>query len=251
MNGSEPLRVISTMTFRVFLLVVCSFVALVDQARAQDVPSSAAARSRASQASACLSSVTRRAERYVSLLLDAREQLSSSNEQVRRDAARAIVSLEQSIAELADEMRACVPDAAQLQTQEVEERLDPNEERVGQAGNAIQRVEENSTLSNRVQIRVGERVDGMGQVDAGALRSAVRRVSGAMDRCFERAQSGAGALVAFTVSPSGTVRQVSVEYVESAPAGLASCVSRVVRSIRVRPGARGGDARFSYHFRRR
>lgn len=254
MNDFEPSHVLSFTTMPRVLFVSLFLFSLsgsASQAFAQDAPSAAQARARATQASTCLSAVNRRAERYVALLLDARQQLSSSNEQVRSDAAQAIVSLEQSIANLANEMRACVPNAAQLRTEEVEESLEPDEQHVAEAGDATPNVEENTNLSSRVRVRVGERVDGMGQVDHDALRSALRRASGTIDRCFESARPGAEALVAFSVAPTGYVRRVSVEYVQNAPSNLAGCVSRAMRSMRVRPGAHGGDVRFSYHFVRR
>ncbi len=222
-------------------------------AMAQD-PSPEQAAARASEAAACLAPLARRLEVTIQLLEDTRAQLRSSDAQVRRDAAAAVVSLEQRIDGLAEAIRGCVPRSARLETTTRVVDRQGVDARVGEQNAATQVIERDVPLVRDVHVVVAERVDGHGTVDPSLVRRAIRGVGSRLQQCYgrflERGAFAPGqAIVAFTVTPSGGLQRVRVEGVTIDDRNFRRCLQSAASRMRIGGVALGGDARYAYTLR--
>jgi TonB family protein len=229
------------------LLLVPSFAA------AQDAPSPAEARDRASQTIDCLERVNHDLENTMRLLRDARRQTQSSNTQARTDAAHMVVSLQQRVADLARTLKDCVPEEAHLNPRTVVQEPTGAEAEVREAGD-IPSVEQDEQLSRNVRILVGQRVDGTGTIDDAVVKRTVRTASDRLDRCYGQlvnrgALTTGEARLVFTIRGRGRVRNVRLEESSIDNRRFQRCVESAGRRMRAASGARGGEARFSYRLR--
>lgn len=228
-------------------------------AAAQDVDAAAVA-DRAPAELQCLQAAQGQLEQAIRLLRQSYAQLrSASDPRLRRDAARAIVSLEQRIDELARDMRQCVRSAATAGEGSgvvvVEAPQSETEKAVAQPNPATDVVERDRYLGPHLHVVVGEKVDGHGRVPEQSVRDAITNIARPLSACYGRlVDRGAlqrGELVLlFTVTPDGRVRHVKVERGTIGNRAFARCVIRGAqrRMRRIAPSV-GGEATYSYTFR--
>jgi hypothetical protein len=205
----------------------------------------------------CLEAAQERTTATVRLLREALVQMrSAKGPQVRRDAARAAVSLEGRLRELAADMAQCVPaDAEARPVAYVEASADPTADAVAQENPATHVVERDRKLGPYLRVELGEQVDGTGRLAPGVVRDGVTRLASPLHGCYERlARDGLlpqGKLVIlFTVTPRGDVQRVRVEEDTVGGPAFARCVTHQARrALRVAGRPTGGAATFSYSFR--
>ncbi|HJL24086.1 MAG TPA: AgmX/PglI C-terminal domain-containing protein, partial [Polyangiaceae bacterium LLY-WYZ-15_(1-7)] len=188
------------------------------------------------------------------LLRDARQQLNAPYEDVRNDAARAVESLEQRIDDIGEAIRACLPRTSRLEPRTVVQEPTGTEARVERENDATRDVERDARLGEYVRVVVGERVDGMGQLSAGAVRSMVRGVSSRLERCYgelvERGALERGTLIlTFTIDERGRPRRVTIDQQQVGDTRFARCVERAGRRLRASTPPSGGEVRYSYTLR--
>lgn len=212
------------------------------------------ARARAARAIDCLEPLLTRLTTTLRLLREAQAQLDAPGENARRDAAHAIVSLEQQIDDLGESLRSCVPHGSRLEPHHRVEGPSGADARVGHENPATHELERDVQLTTNVRVAIGERVDGHGSLPGQDVRRMVSRIGGRLESCYgELVDRGAlqhGQLVlAFTVDASGRVQRVSVEASTISNRRFQQCVERAGQSIA--PGATptGGDVRFAYTLR--
>ncbi|MCA9612994.1 MAG: AgmX/PglI C-terminal domain-containing protein [Sandaracinus sp.] len=235
---------------RLFALALALAVPALGQAQSPNVDE---ARGRAMREVACLERVQREVTTQVQLLREAHEQLSAPYEDVRSDAARAVESIEQRLDELAEAMRACLPRTSRLETREVVNEPTGSAAAVGVANAATEVVERDVQLSGYVTVRVGERVDGRGNLAASEVRAMVRGAAGRIAACYgdfvEREALETGTIiVAWTVDGSGRILRVTTEAQQVGDASFARCVERAASGMRGRRPS-GGDVRYAYTLR--
>jgi TonB family protein len=231
-------------------LALCTLTLFPVGALAQSTPDPAAARTRGTRAIDCLERVQNDLRTHIGLLRDAVRQLAASDSAARNDAAQAVVSLEQRIADLGRALSACVPREAHLEPRTVVQEPTGNEASVRRE-NRLPAVDRNQQLTQNVLAVIGLRVDGTGTVPEANVRSGMRDIAPRLERCYERlVRRGAlqtGQLVlAFTITTDGRIREVDVEGSTIDNRSFDNCVRSAGR--RLRPGtiARGGNARYAY-----
>ncbi|MFW6067516.1 MAG: hypothetical protein ACOC97_04200 [Myxococcota bacterium] len=205
----------------------------------------------------CLRKAHARLGETVRLLRQSHAQMrASDDERVTRDAARAVVALEERIRELLGEMERCTPDdAGGEKVAHVEPDPDPAEEAVAEPNPAVQVVERDRALGPHVHVVAGQKVDGKGTLPDRAVQGAVTRAAGALHACYDRLvergalQKGELSLL-FTVTGVGHVRGVDVERSSLGGPAFARCVelgARRVMRVDTRPS--GGSVSYGYTLR--
>jgi hypothetical protein len=212
---------------------------------------------------ACMHDKRDRLARFAQLIREADAQARTQSGRAHDDAVASITSLERQAADVDRQARQCVgnePSAFPATVTvapvvQVPAGRDAVVDAVAQPTNDIHQVEPGgSALSEYVHIVRGEQVDGMGRVDDGAMRSAVRAIGGRLAACYDRfvdrgaLRSGQMALV-FQVDGAGGVSHVAVEGDSLGDSSLHRCVQDAGRALRVSQGAHGGSATFSYALR--
>lgn len=234
------------------LCLVLATLAL--RVEAQEPPGVSEATTRATAMERCLSPLIQQLQTTLALVREAKTQLRASDEQARRDAASAIVSLEQRVHALSEQLQGCAPSSAALEPTTRVQELTGTAARVATVNEATQVVERDVLLVANVRVLVGERVDGSGQASHDLVRRAVRSIGAPLQRCYSRMlengalQSGE-AIIAFTIRSSGGVARPRAEGVTIGGRSFRRCLQRAVAQIRVRGRASGGDARYAYTLR--
>ncbi|MEM9195593.1 MAG: AgmX/PglI C-terminal domain-containing protein, partial [Myxococcota bacterium] len=108
-------------------------------------------------------------------------------------------------------------------------------------------------IRGNVSFGSGGDVGGSGVFDSSQVVRMIRGRQSAFRRCYENAlrnnPSLAGRVtVGFTIQPRGNVSGARATSNTTGDAGLASCVVRVISSLRWREGPEGGSVNFSYPF---
>ncbi|MFT5354446.1 MAG: hypothetical protein ACI9KE_001651 [Polyangiales bacterium] len=227
---------------------------LAVRAEAQEPPGISEATSRATAMERCLSPLIQQLQTNLALVREAKTQLRASDEQARGDAARAIVSLEQRVHALSEELQACAPRSAALEPTTRVQELTGAAARVATVNDATQMVERDVQLVANVRVLVGERVDGSGQASHDLVRRAVRSIGAPLQRCYSRmlengALQAGEAIIAFTIRGSGGVNRAHAEGVTIGGPSFRRCLQRAAEQIRVSGRASGGDARYAYTLR--
>ncbi|MAQ15479.1 MAG: hypothetical protein CMN30_11875 [Sandaracinus sp.] len=216
-------------------------------------PDPEVARIRANRTVDCLERVGRDLTTTMDLLRDASRQTQSIDQAAARDAAVAVVSLEQRVADLSRALSECVPEEAQLEPRTVVQEHTGAEAAVGEA-NDIPAVERDAVLTSNVRVVVGQRVDGTGTVADESIQRGIRAIGSRLERCYEQLierdalQTGTLDLT-FTVSTAGRVGDVLVSRSTLTDGRFQSCVRYAGRRIQPPTAARGGDARYTYSLR--
>ncbi len=221
-------------------------------AAAQDEPR--AARERAARTLDCLQPLQRELNTTIQLLREARDQTGSADPRARADAAAAVRALEQRLHRLGEQLQRCVPPEASLRPRTVVQEPTGTEAAVATENRATTEIERDTQLAANVRVQVGERVDGYGTVAASEVRRMVAAIGSRLDRCYgelverDALQSGT-AILAFTVTPNGQIRRVTVEQPTLGDRRFVRCLRRAGQAIRATTAATGGDARFAYTLR--
>lgn len=219
---------------------------------ADDSP--AAVQARLDAELACVERVGHSLSRVSRLLTEARTQLASASpgSAAGRDAAAAVVSLEQRVGALSRELASCVPETARSQqVQYVEPPRDRAAEQVAQDAPSLQVLERDVALSSSVRVMVAEKVDGRGSVSAASVNGAVHSLNARLARCYDDLVDR-GALVrghaalSFTVTPRGTITRVSAGGSTIGDSRFTRCLENAGRHLHVGEPAVGGDATYSY-----
>ena len=118
----------------------------------------------------------------------------------------------------------------------------------GEGGRIVERV-----VRGRVNFGDGGDIGGSGYFDANEVARMIRGRQSAFRRCYETSlrnnPSLAGRVaVQFTIQPRGNVSGARATENTTGDAALASCVVRVLSSLRWREGPEGGSVTFSYPF---
>lgn len=171
----------------------------------------------------------------------------------RQDAVHTLEALVLQAAELQAALRACFETEL---TPEVAREAQPDaaEASVARDSHSLVVVEEGTRLGRDVTVVRAEQVDGQGRLDAGLVRSAMRGIQGAVQRCYEPRRSaarGRDVHMVFTVDTRGRVRGAEVEHSEVPDPTLTTCLERALDGLRVAATPRGGDATYSYVLRGR
>ena len=132
------------------LRILILFLLWVPQRGHAQSSSSNDIQTRASEEIECLRDIGQRLETHIDLLHEAREQMNSNQEEVRRDAMRAIESIEQRINTIAEQLRNCLPQSARLEPRIEVRPHRGNEARVAQENAATLHIEEGTELSLRM-----------------------------------------------------------------------------------------------------
>jgi hypothetical protein len=230
-------------------------------ASAQELSASerSSALSRVRALAACVERHHDQLARVLRLIEEAEAQREqASDARVRRDAERALEALIARAADVQRRARECVGgEALPAPGTRVVERApppDPAAEAVAQRGGTVRAVEEDARLTDHVHVVRGEQVDGQGQLDAAAVRSAVRRIAPRLDRCYERylergSIEARNLNLVFAFRGSGRARRVDVERSGFSDRGFERCVRAAGRRLRAASAPRGGEAVFSYTLR--
>lgn len=182
-----------------------------------------------------------------------RQRTQAHDTAARRDAEQAIDALIGQAADIQTAARQCVGGQALPRTM-AHQAEDPGDSAVQGDQGTVRVIEQNVGLTRRVRIVRAEQVDGHGQVSDSAVRSGVRSIGTRLERCYER-YLNRGSLhsnslhLVFRVMSNGRVSGVLVEQSSFHNASMDTCVRRAGGAMRLREGARGGDATFSYHLR--
>lgn len=221
-------------------------------ARADDSP--AAVQARLDNEIACVERISHSLAGSMRLLTEARTQLSSSpaGSAVGRDAAAAVVSLEQRVASLAHDLAACVPSSAAVAgVVYVAPPPDHAAEAVAQDAPSLEVLERDVSLSSSVRVVLAEKVDGRGRVGASSVNGAVHALSARLARCYDQLVDrgalvrGRAALI-FTVTPRGSVTHVSAQGSTIGDSRFTGCLADAGRHLHVGAPALGGNATYSY-----
>jgi hypothetical protein len=238
------------MTRRPLLLLATAAFTVVGLAHAQ-TESLSSVTARLDTEVPCLERARRRLDDTVRLLGEARTQLGlpRTSPAARRDALVAVEALEARVREIVPELRRCVPAHGPTDTVVEEAPALP----VETENDATVIVERGGRLG-RAHLVVGERVDGLGRVDASAIQRAIRSVAPSLDACVDAAsRRGApprgNVNVVFTVQPDGSTTNARTEALSFGDSTFASCMRDAVARIQARSPARGGSATYSYTLR--
>ncbi len=232
------------------------FFALILPMSALADDSPAAVQTRLDAELACVERINHSLMSAVRLLTEARAQLGSSpvGSVARRDAAAAVVSLEQRVASLAHTLGECIPRAARQASAGVvyvEPPPDPAADQVARDAPSLEILEQDVTLSSSVRVILAEKVDGRGRVPASRVNAGVHALSGRLAACYDRlVDRGAlvrgRAMLVFTITPSGSVTGVSTEGSAVGDSRFTRCIRDAGRRLRVGAPALGGNATYSY-----
>jgi hypothetical protein len=229
-------------------------------AAAQQMPADARAEAirQVVRMSACVGPQADRLLRIEDLVEDAREQARSGGDAaLRRDAEATLEALLLRAEVVREALVECVahalpdPGGRTLLTREAP--VGAAERRLLEAASSLHVFEVDAPLRGPIRVVRGTQVDGEGTLEDRAVQRAVRRVGGALARCWDEREGGPrrGSLdLVFEVAASGRVSSVAIE--DSAFAGddgFEGCVRRAGERIAVRPGARGGPVTVSYRLR--
>lgn len=237
-----------------------AFVSLVllfaRTASAQTAPDPDEADRRARDAIGCAERVHHQLGQTLRLLRETEAQLAHGDPQVRRDAAAAVLSLEQRLHALAGALGECAPEESEPGVRTVTREPTGAAAAVGQA-NDLNRVLENEHLGGHVTVLVGHRVDGHGRIAATTLRAGMRRVAPYLERCYDRLVDR-GAFVegdvtlSFWVGTRGRVRGISIDRRSLGDREFEGCLQRAARTIDFERGPTGGEAHYAttLHFGR-
>ncbi len=236
------------------LLLALTFAATSATSAEAQPPDVAAARGRAARAIDCVARLHRTLGTQLQLLREAQAQLNVSDTELREAAAHTVQSIEQRIDDLGEQLRACVPRSARLETQVRVEEHSGAEAAVGQENAHTQRVEANAALTQYVHVQVGERVDGHGQLPATTVRQMVHGIGARLGQCYdhlaERSSLERGTLVlSFTVDGRGRVQRVRVEAQHIGDSNFNRCVRHAGQRMRAGASPSGGDVRYAYTLR--
>jgi hypothetical protein len=203
----------------------------------------------------CVQSEREALDRVEHLLTEARQQMSSpsAREPERRDAARSVEALEDRIVEVGRALAACVQPSRRAR-EEADEAA-AADRAIAQPRSSLDArgVSGPESLTSTVHVVRGLQVDGTGRVAPEVVNRAVRRVGGALARCYaamvDQSASARGDLdVSFHVTPDGRTLGHAVEGSTIDDDAFGRCVLRVARRIDVGTAADGGDAGYSYTF---
>jgi len=227
-------------------------LALPLSALADDSP--AAVQARLDGELACVERVSHSLVTTSRLLSEARTQLSGSpaGSAAGRDAAAAVVSLEQRVASLAHDLAACVPSsAAQTGVVYVAPPPDHAADAVARDAPSLEVLERDVSITSAVRVVLAEKVDGRGRVAAASVNRGVHALSSRLARCYDNlVDRGAlvrgRAMLVFTVTPRGSVTRVSAEGSTIGDSRFTRCLADAGRHLRVGEPALGGDATYSY-----
>ncbi|MEM1414951.1 MAG: AgmX/PglI C-terminal domain-containing protein [Myxococcota bacterium] len=211
----------------------------------------AEARRRAGEELRCLDVVTRQITATVELLRDAEAQMTADSLELRQHAAQAVEALEDRLDDLADRLKACLPQTSRPAVRTVIRERTGIEASVGVANDATVVVERDRPLAAGVVATLGERVDGTGRLEARTVATAMRGIGDALRACYdgylERGALQEGQLIlAFTVGPGTGVSRVQVEGATLGDARFSRCVATAGRGLRFGAPPRGGPVRFAY-----
>ena len=200
----------------------------------------------------CAERVQRDLSTTVALLRDAEAQLAHADPAARRDAAQAVVALEQRLDTLASALRACVPEEARPGVRTVEQAPTGAAAAVGHR-NDLRAIHHELELGGDVTVVVGRRVDGFGELDEGTLRSGFHRAAGSFARCYDQylehgsfAEGEVG--LSFWVGADGRVRRPALDHAAFGDARFERCLTQAALQLRLGP-PRGGEAQYAYTLR--
>ena len=93
---------------------------------------------------------------------------------------------------------------------------------------------------------------GSGQIDKSAVSKVLRRRSGAVKRCYNKAlkrneNAGGKIVVKFRIGPAGRITKIKVKKNGTGDAGVASCITNAMKGWRF-PAPEGGSVSFSFPF---
>jgi hypothetical protein len=221
---------------------------------ADDSP--AAVQARLDTELACIERVSHSLATTTRLLSEARTQLTSSpaGSAAGRDAAAAVVSLEQRVAVLSHTLGECIPSSASQAAQGVvyvEPPRDRAAEQVARDAPSLEVLERDVAITSAVRVVLAEKVDGRGRVRAASVNAGVHRIGGRLAACYDRlvdrgALVSGRAMLVFTITPRGAVTRVSTEGSTLGDSRFTRCLRDAGRRLRVGEPALGGDATFSY-----
>jgi hypothetical protein len=172
---------------------------------------------------ACIEDVQSRLQQTMKLLRQSERQMQQARDRaVRRDAARAVETLEGRVTELSTELKSCIESSSEAGDQAARHsprtrRPDTSTEGAGRSrkvartertadgrrvvyvepegaaaqavskpGSATEVLERDHQLTSHVRVQVGELVDGHGKARPSAVRDAVGQLGGRLERCYGR-----------------------------------------------------------------
>ena len=248
------MRVIVTMAIFISSLVPGAY------ARAQEMTPAqrAAAVARAREIAGCVDRNHNELQRVMRLIVAAERQRDTAGDAAaRRDAEAAIEALIVRVVRVQRGTRECLGETLPETGVTVVERApppDPAADSVAGTEGSLHLVERDAALAEYIHVVVGQQVDGSGRMAPHEVRSAVRRATGRLVRCYERyldrgSMEPRNLDLVFTLSGSGRSRAVTVERSDFEQPSFERCVRAAGGSIRARRGPSGGSATYSYRLR--
>jgi len=238
------------------LLVSLSLPAPRVSAQVMTPEERASALGRARAIAACLDRHHNEMQRIMRMVVAAERQRDTArDEAARRDARAAIDSLLQRTARVQSGARECLGEQMpQPGTVVREPPPDPSAAAVAGSQGSLNTVERDVALTSTIHVVRATQVDGHGQMEPHAVRSAVRRAVPRIERCYgeylDRGSMSARHLdLVFTFRGNGAARLITIENSDFSDARFLRCMHAAAQRIRAASGPRGGEAQFSYRLR--
>ena len=220
----------------------------------------AAAMNHVSALSQCLTRSHQEMDRFMVLIRQAERQRDVARDAAaRRDADRAIEALIGRVADLQGRTRACVsaPNIPSSNTRVIVREAPPDPAAASVAGSegSIQSVEQGAELSSNIHVVRGWQIDGQGELDDGAVRSAMRGIASRLERCYDQYLEDGSIrarqldLVFTFRAGAGRATSVEVEQPQFDDQRFLRCVRSAGQRLRASTGPSGGDATYDYRLR--